>query len=470
MPTFSRHAAVAVPPEELFAWHMRPGALERLTPPWVSIDVVRHDGVAPGARAELRVGVGPARVRWVAEHTDVEEGRGFTDVAIESPFAEWIHTHSFRPAGPGHSVLEDQVTYRLPAIPLSGLAEESVERMLARMFTYRQRTTVADVERHAGGRDRYVVAITGSGGLIGNQLVNFLLAGGHRVVRLVRDRKSAARTVKRPGERLVYWNVEAGEIDEDRLARAAPDAVIHLAGLSLFAPWTSRRRRRMWESRVKGTHLLARAIARMPQRPAVMLSGSAVHYYGERGSNRLSEDAPRGSGFLSDLTQAWESAADAARDAGIRVVHPRLGIVLSPAGGALGTLLPAARAGAAGWPGDGRSYFPWIELDDVLYAFLHLLRSDIAGPVNIAAPEPVHLRTFVETLGTIVRRPTPLRVPAGLVRSLGGRMARELLFSIRAVPDRLVGSGYTFEHPDLEGALRHLLGRQVDSSVEIPQS
>jgi uncharacterized protein (TIGR01777 family) len=318
--------------------------------------------------------------------------------------------------------------------------------------------------------DRFVIAITGSGGLIGNQLVNFLLAGGHRVDRLVRDRKAAARTVKRAGERLVYWNVEAGEIDEDRLARAAPDVVIHLAGLSLFAPWTSRRRRMVWESRVKGTHLLARALARMPQRPSVFLSGSAIHYYGDRGSDRLSEDASRGAGFLSDLTEAWEAAADTARDAGIRVVHPRMGVVLTPAGGALGTLLPAARAGVAGWPGDGRSYFPWIALDDVLYAFLHLMRSDLTGPVNIVAPEAVHQRAFVEAVGAVVHRPTPLRMPAGLVRSLGGRMAREMLFSIRAVPDRLAGSGYTFEYPDLDGALRHLLGRQIDSSVEVPQS
>jgi uncharacterized protein (TIGR01777 family) len=225
----------------------------------------------------------------------------------------------------------------------------------------------------------------------------------------------------------------------------------------------------MWESRVKGTHFLARALARMPRPPRVLLSGSAVGFYGEGGTARLNEDAPRGEGFLSDLTLAWEEAAGAARDAGIRVVHPRMGIVLSPAGGALGTLLPAARAGLAGWPGDGRAYLPWIGIDDVLYAMLHLVDSDVSGPVNLAAPEPVHLRRFVEALGEVLGRPTPLRVPDRLLRGLGGRMAREMSASTRAVPGRLLESGFTFAYPDLEGALRHLLGRTVPSETEADQ-
>ncbi len=464
MPLFSRHASAAVSAQELYDWHTRPGALERLTPPWLNVDVVRHDGVLDGGRTRLRLDAGPAHLNWLAEHRDVTPGTGFTDVALEGPFAEWTHVHGFLPAGDGHSVLEDVVTYRLPAIPSAGLAEDAVERMLERLFAYRHRVTLADVERHsAAGDEKLTVAITGSSGLIGQALVSFLLSGGHRVVRLVRDRRAAARTPKRTGERLVYWNVEQGEMDEDRLSRSSPDAVVHLGGESLFAPWTTRRRRRMWESRVKGTHLLARAIARMPRPPRVMLSGSAVGFYGETGATRTSEDAAAGDGFLSDLVQAWESAADVAREAGIRVVHPRMGIVLTPAGGALAPLLPAARIGLAGWPGDGRAYLPWIALDDVLYAFLHLLWSKAEGPVNITAPNPVHIRTLVETLGQILKRPTPLRVPAGLVRTMGGRMARETLASNRAVPSRLLAEGFTFQYPELEGALRHVLGRSASA-------
>ena len=460
MPVFSRHASTAVSAEELYEWHVRPGALERLLPPWMDVEVLRHDGIADGARTQLRVAAGPAHMRWLAEYRDVTPGAGFTDVALESPFAEWTHVHRFLPAGDGHSVLEDAITYRLPALPTAGFAGEAVERALARLFGYRHRVTVADVERHAEwGEERLTVAITGSNGVIGKALVSFLLAGGHRVVRLVRDRRAAARTPKRAGERLVYWNVEEGEIDEDRLARSEPDAVIHLAGESLFAPWTTRRRKSMWESRVKGTHMLARAIARMPRPPRVMLSGSAVHYYGDTGANRAGEDQPAGEGFLADLTQAWEGAADEARTAGIRVVHPRVGVVVTPTGGALSALLPVARVGLSGWSGDGRSYLSWVSLDDVLYAFLHLLRSDVSGPVNITAPNPVHQRTVVETVGAVLKRPTPLRVPDRLVRTVGGRMARETLASLRVVPERLLSEGFTFQYPNLEDALRHVLGR-----------
>jgi len=464
MPVFTRHGAAPVTAQALYDWHARPGALERLAPPWLDVDVLRFDGLADGSRTELRIGAGPARVRWLAEHRDVRPGESFTDVAIEAPFPEWSHVHSFLPAGPGHSVVEDGVTYRVPALPGATFAEEITERQLERLFIYRQRTTATDVARHAAG-ETLTVAVTGSTGLVGSALTAFLLSGGHRVVRLVRDRRAAARTVKRPGERLVYWNVEAGELDEDRLARAAPDAVVHLGGSTLFAPWTAGRRRQMWESRVKGTHLLARALARMPTPPRVFLSGSAVGYYGDAGATRLDEAAPAGTGFLADLVREWEAAAGAAADAGIRVVHPRSGIVLSPRGGILGALLPAARSGLAGWPGDGRAYVPWIGIDDVLYALLHLMRGDVAGPVNVSAPEPVHVRRLIEVLGAVLKRPTPLRVPARLVRAAGGRMARELLGSTRAVPERLVESGFTFEHPDLEEALRHLLGRTAPPGI-----
>jgi len=467
VPLFVRHTPVAAPRQALADWHFRPGVLQRLTPPWDPTTVERTEGIAEGSRAVLRVGIGAARMRMVAEHFDVHPGERFSDRQIEGPFAEWTHEHRFEDAGPGHSVLSDQIRYGLPLGPVAdSVAGGAVAARLERTFAYRHRVTAADVARHAAADlAPMTVAITGSTGLLGEALAAFLLSGGHRVVRLVRDRRAAARTQKRPGERLVYWNVEAGEVDLDRLGRAVPDAVVHLAGASVYGAPTAAHRRRVWESRVKGTLLLSRALTRLDRPPRVLLSASATGYYGDRGAVRLPEDAGPGTGFLPDLCQAWEAATAEAEAAGIRVAHPRIGVVLSPGGGALGALAPLARLGLGGWPGRGDSFVPWIALDDVLYALHHLIAHDDArGAYNLSAPEPVEMKALVKTLGHVLGRPTPLRVPDVLVRTVGGRLIREALASARVVPDRLLAEGFTFTYPALEPALRHLVGRDAPTA------
>ncbi len=460
--TLVRRTPVAVPAEVLFAWHERPGALGRLTPPWQDVRLERFDGIRDGDEALIRLGAGPIGVRWLARHQGYQAGRQFEDVQIRGLFASWTHTHRALPDGPGRSILEDEVRYRLPLPPVSGrLAGRLVRAQLDRTFAYRHRVTRADVERHAAGPPPMTVAVTGASGLLGEALVAFLLTGGHRVVRLVRSRRTADAPPRRPGEQAVYWNPDTGELDLDRLARARPDAAIHLAGESVYGVWTAAKRRRIWESRTRGTLLLSRALARLPHPPHTMISASGTGYYGDRGHDPLPESAGPGEGFLADLCQAWEAAADPARDAGIRTVQARLGVVLSPKGGALGLLHPLALAGLAGWPGRGDGWLSWVALDDVLYALLYLLAADEArGPVNLVAPAPATLKGFIQTLGAVLGRPTPARVPEGLVAALGGRAAREVaLASARVVPERLSSGGFTFAYPDLDRALRHVLGR-----------
>ena len=466
MPTFTRRLPVAVSAERLFAWHDHRGAFNRLVPPWQTVRLARFDGIRSGDRAVLELGPAPLTIRWVAEHQDFIPDRQFRDVQVSGPFARWEHTHRFVPKGPSEAVLEDHVTYGLPFAPLSewlgrGLAQRQVDRM----FAYRHRVTGEDLARHATyDLAPRTIAITGSTGLLGEALVAFLTTGGHRVVRLVRSRAAVARYADRKDERAAYWNPERGEIDAAELEGV--DTVIHLAGESVYGlRWTDDKKRRIAESRTLGTRLLSETLARLDRPPSALLSASASGIYGDRGDTRLDESAPPGDGFLADVCRSWEAETAPAAEAGIRVVNLRIGLVLTPAGGLLKTGLPAFYLGLGGTAGSGDQYVPWIALDDVLYAVLHLLATDVDGPVNLGAPEPVRQRDFVRTLGRVVRRPTFVHVPTSVLRSVSGEFAEEtVLKSMNMRPDALVNSGFSFAYPRLEPALRHLLGKTPASA------
>jgi uncharacterized protein (TIGR01777 family) len=456
MPVVRHQSRLSHPAEEVFAWHGRPGAFERLTPPWERVRVLeRSGGLTDGSRVVIEIRRGPLRLRWVARHRDYEAGRRFADEQVKGPFRSWVHTHRFEPLEGGESLLEDHVDYRLPLGPLGqALAGRSVERTLARLFRFRHARTAADLARHRAVADRgpLRVAITGASGLIGESLGAFLSAGGHAVARLVR------RVARGPDE--IAWDPAAGKIDAARLAGV--DAVVHLAGESVAAGrWTAARKRRILESRVGSTRLLAETLARLEQGPRVLVSASAIGYYGDRGDRRLTEESEPGRGFLAEVCQAWEAAAEPARRAGIRVVHPRIGLVLSGRGGALARMLLPFRLGLGGVVGSGRQVASWIALDDVVGAIHHLLFADgVAGPVNLAAPVAVPHRELVRTLGRVLRRPTRLPLPAAAVRVLLGEMGQALLLDgARVEPARLLAGGFRFLHPDLEGALRSELGR-----------
>ncbi|MGH7701577.1 MAG: TIGR01777 family oxidoreductase [Gemmatimonadales bacterium] len=295
------------------------------------------------------------------------------------------------------------------------------------------------------------LAVTGASGLIGSSLVPALSGAGHQVTRLVRSAPAA-------GE--IRWNPAAGELDPNHLEGL--DAVVHLAGENIAGGWwTAERKRRILESRVQGTRLLAGVLAGLKSPPKVLVSASAVGYYGDRGDSILTEESPAGEGFLAAVAEAWESAAKPARTVGIRVVHLRLGMVLSRAGGALAQMLPPFRLGLGGPLGNGRQWMSWVALDDAIGALLHALATEtLTGPVNAVAPEPVTNADFTRTLGRVLHRPTLFRVPASVLRLTLGEMADALLLSCtRVLPHRLLESGYRFHQPSLEGALRHLLTR-----------
>jgi len=254
------------------------------------------------------------------------------------------------------------------------------------------------------------------------------------------------------------WDPQRGHIE---LETAGPiDAVVHLAGENIASGrWTKARKARIADSRIVGTDLLASALARLTRRPELLISTSAVGYYGHQGDQVVDETHPRGHGFLADLAGDWEAAASPAVEAGMRVVFLRLGMVLSGNGGALGRMLGPFRWCAGGVIGSGRQYISWVALDDVLGIVGKVIDdSDISGPVNAVAPRAVTNREFTKTLGRVLRRPTIARIPAFAARLFFGQMADELLLrGVRVAPRVLLEAGYQFQHPDLEGALRDIL-------------
>lgn len=437
---------------ELFDWHARPGAFERLVPPWQTIEVVATDGhIRDGAVLEMRIKNGPVGITWEAHHEAYREGEQFRDVQKRGPFKEWVHTHRFEESGAG-SRLVDDVTFRLPLAPVSEwFGGWLAKRELDRMFAFRHRRTETDLMRHAAYRDSepLTVAITGASGLIGTALSAFLTTGGH-TVRPVTRRKS---------EEGIYWKPSEGEIDA--AAFEGVDAVVHLAGESIAGGrWSEEKKRRILDSRVDGTTLLAETLAGLDNPPRVLISASAVGYYGDR-DEPVDETSEPGDGFLAEVCKAWEEAAEPARAAGIRVVHPRIGVVLSPQGGALAEMLTPFKMGVGGKVGAGDQGMPWIAIDDVVAA-LHfaLMETDIVGPINLTAPNPVDNATFTKVLGNVLGRPTVIPVPRFGIKMLFGEMGEKLLLEGALVhPNRLKEHGFRWDYPELEPALRHLLGK-----------
>lgn len=457
MPRANFRSRIAATPDELLAWHARPGALERLIPPWEDVRVLeRSGGLEDGAKTVISLRKGPLRVRWTALHRDYIEGRQFVDEQVEGPFAAWRHAHRFTPAGADGSWLEDEIDYELPFGAIGQLlAAGPVRAAIERAFQFRHRRTADDLSRHAQfvGRPRLTVAVSGASGLIGRNLTAFLSTGGHRVRRLVRRQP-------RPGTGDIYWNPRLGDLEAAGLTGL--DAVVHLSGRSLSAwRWTPKVKREIEYSRVASTHLLCETLARMTDPPRTLICASGIGYYGDRSDEAVDEASPPGSGFVAELCERWEAAAEPARQAGIRVVNLRTGPVVAAAGDLLRRMVPPFRLGLGGKLGSGQQFISWIGLDDLLGVILQALYDErLSGPVNAAAPEPVTNRQFTKTLAAVLRRPAVLNIPAPIVRILFGEMGREILLGGAYIrPSKLEAMGFRFLHRELESALRWELGR-----------
>lgn len=450
----SRTTRIPCSAAELYAWHERPGALERLAPPWERARVLeRTGGIENGSTVTLEVHAGPVPVRWVARHRDVVPGREFSDEQVSGPFALWVHLHRMIPIDDASCDLEERVEFAPPLGAFGAPAVPVLRSKVERMLAYRHRVISDDIraEQRLAAPPMHV-AITGASGLIGSALGSLLSTGGDRVSRLVR------RDARTPDE--IAWDPAGGRIDTAALEGV--DAVVHLAGEGIADHrWTAERKRAILESRTSGTGLLARTLAQLRNPPRVLVSASAVGIYGDRGDELLDESASLGSDFLAQVCEAWEAAAAPAAAAGIRVVHPRFGIVLSPAGGALARMLPPFRAGLGGPIAGGRQWMSTIAIDDAAGAVQHAIaRDELTGPVNVVGPLATQNAEFTRVLAHVLRRPAVFPVPAAALRLFFGELAdAALLASQRAVPAALERSGYVFRHAGVEDALRFVLGR-----------
>ena len=454
---FQKQSRINAPVEAVFQWHARPGAILRLSPPWDPLTVIhRTGGIEAGSEVIMRLHAGPVSIAWHARHTDFEENRMFRDIQVKGPFAKWAHTHWFTPDGPAGCILEDSIEYALPFHPLSTVfMSPFVQKKLNRIFTYRHHTTIQDIAAHQ--RTKHTgplnILVSGASGLIGSVLIPFLTTGGHRVMQLVRRRPDKPKDE-------IYWDPAARKLNLDDADKI--DAVIHLSGENIGeGRWSSEKKRRIIDSRVNTTRLIAETIAGMKTPPKVFLCASAIGYYGDRGDTLLDESDGPGREFISDVCNQWEASTHAAVQAGIRTVCLRIGIVLSPQGGALGKLLPPFRMGIGGKIGSGRQYMSWISIDDAIGAIHHAMCDErIAGPVNLVSPNPATNLEFTRTLANVLSRPAFFTVPETAIETVFGEMGREtILSSTRVRPSALETTGYPYRHPDLETALRHLLGK-----------
>ncbi len=456
---FRKTSAIRGSSRELEAWHHAPGAFQRLTPPWERMRIVEEPAeIADGTRAVIEMKAGPVWTKWVAEHQDCLPGESFTDIQIKGPFAHWKHVHQFKSFSNDVSILTDEIEYRLPMRFLgNSFGGPFVGPKLERTFCYRHAVTTMDLERLVdeppGDGKPLTVLVTGATGMVGTALEAFLRMRGHEVRRVTRNPKKASD---------VRWDIRKGEMDLSPAEKI--DAVVHLAGENIAGGrWSAERKKRILESRRLGTRLLCQKLASLERPPRVLVSVSGANYYEQGTTTFQDESAPRGSGFLSDVCEVWEQETARAENAGIRVVRMRLGVIISPSGGALSKMLPTFQLGVAGRLGSGNQRMAWIALDDVIDIMHRAIQDErYQGALNAVAPQSPSNREFTKTLGQVLRRPTVIPVPAAALRLvLGKEMANETLLADLAIaPGKLESLGYPFRFPEIGSALKFMLGKE----------
>ena len=443
--------------EKAFAWHEGKGAILRLTPPWVPLTIIarKGKGIQKGATVSFRIFFLKIPMIWKFKHVEYQKNRLFKDIQTQGLFAKWEHTHMFRPDGMEYTIMEDKIEFQLPFGILSRPFYGFVFREFERMFTYRHRVLQYDLENYFDlTHKKKRIIISGASGLIGSALTAFLNTCGHEVIRLVRKK----------GELLsdeLFWDPYKGILDLEKAGQI--DAVINLNGVNITdKKWTKKQKKIIFDSRINSTRLLAEKTADLAHAPDVFLSASAIGFYGNGRNRKLNESDPMGDSFISEVCGKWEEASVyAVKRAGIRLVQMRIGVVLTPAGGALAKMMLPFKMGLGAQIASGRQYVSWISIDDLLSGILYILDHEkISGPVNLTAPHPVTNKEFSQALSSVFLKKLLLTVPEFIAKILWGKMGEEtLLTSARVIPEKLLNNGFDFQHKTLLPALKDLLGK-----------
>lgn len=432
------------PAEQVFTLLTRHGAFERLAPPWKKFSIC-GDVPLPseiGSQLTLKGKLAGFSSTATYEHVSFNrEKMTFVDRQIKGPFSHWEHTHRVVPISDASCSLEDEITFSIPFL------SSMVQRELGTLFDYRHFTLQKDLELFSSlPQTPLRILISGSSGMIGNALTSFLRYAGCEVVPLIRSKTQKG----------IYWDPRAKKANVSDFEGF--DAVIHLAGANIASQrWSKQRKEVLWSSRVETTRYLSELLLSLSSPPKTVITVSAVGYYGNC-SEPVDETASKGKGFLADLCKAWEDATIPLEEKGIRVVHPRFGMVLTPSGGTLARLLPLFCLGLGGKLGNGEQKMSWIALDDLLGGIYHILRKEqLTGPVNFTAPQSVSNKEFTKALAQRLGRPALFAVPKSILHFALGEMADELLFSsCSALPKTLLQTGYRFRYDRLEDCLHYL--------------
>jgi len=452
---YTKRTKIDVPVEVLFDWHSRNGAISRLTPPWAPLKMISRsgDGIKQGVKVVFKLKIFNIPMPWEAEHIEYQENKMFKDRQIKGPFSKWVHTHRFFSDGKNGSIMEDRIEFKLPFGLLSKPFYGYAKREFERMFAYRHRVLKYDLEHHVDKVKKQRILVSGASGTIGGALVPFLRTCGHDVIRLVRRENDLL-----PDE--VFWDPYKGILDIEKIGRI--DAVINLNGVDISrGRWTREQKKRIIDSRILPTRLLVKKMISLKNKPSVFISSSAIGFYGEGEDEVLTETADAGDCFISTVCKQWEDASGAAGKEGIRTIPLRIGVVLTPAGGALARMELPFKAGCGVRLSHGRQFMSWISMDDALSGILHVLNNGaIKGPVNLVAPNPVRNYEFSNSLAGIFSRKVFFVMPKFLAMILWGEMGKEtLLTSARVSPKKLLDNGFFFQHERLLPALKNMLGR-----------
>ena len=443
--------------EKAFAWHANTGAIARLTPPWAPLKMISKTGtgIKKGVKVKFKIKIFTIPMIWESEHVGYEKNRFFKDRQIRGPFTKWVHTHKFIPDGNNRFIMEDHIEFKLPFGILSYPFYKFAKKEFKRMFDYRHRILKYDLEHNINGSKTKTILISGASGTIGSALVPLLQTMGHKVLRLVRKKENLL-------EDEIFWDPYKGVLDLNYENTGKIHAVINFNGVDISkGPWTKKQKKKIIDSRVIPTRLLANKIKNLDPAPKVFISSSAIGFYGTRDEEILNEDNSQGDCFISEVCNRWEKAACDAEKPGIRIVHLRTGVVLTPAGGALSKMALPFRLGLGVVLSHGRQYMSWISLEDAISGIVHILDNDkIKGSVNLTAPNPVTNREFSQTLARVFKKKVYFKMPKFLVSLIWGEMGREtLLSSARVIPEKLTNTGFAFRHKNLLDALKHMLGR-----------